>query len=317
MKRVLVTGATGFAGKHLVDALRHKYHVIGTGHYETPLHKSARVTYEQLDIRSSKSILRLLNQHSPDLIVHLAAHTTGWFDEPQAVYETNLVGTVNLYEAVAKLRDSTGYSPKLLYVGSSEAYGTSSGAGPITEGMPFLPTNSYGASKASADIASYAYTKSKKLNIVIARPFTHTGPGQRKGFFVPDMLSQVVAAEKDGGHELEVGNTDATRDYLDVRDVVRAYMLLLEAETNPGDAYNVCSGKGIRIKDLLDLIVSQSTSPLSIVQDQARMRPSDVPVFIGDNSKLCSLTGWQPHFDIAQTISETTSYWRSQVAEGK
>lgn len=317
MKVVLVTGAGGFVGQHLVGALSRNYQVISATHHPAGALESANVSYRQLDIRDRDAVDRLLKQQAPDFIIHLAASTTGWFEDPKALYETNLFGTLNLYEAIAKLKEENGYNPKILYVGSSEAYGMSSSVEPITEDAPFLPANNYGASKACADVASYAYTRSKGLNIIIARPFTHTGPGQREGFFVSDMVAQVVKAEQSGGSELRVGNTDATRDYLDVRDVVRAYVLLLESDTAAGAAYNVCSGRGVKIKDLLNQIIKLSTVSLSLVQDPARMRPSDVPIFVGDNSKLHALTGWQPTFSLQQTISDALAYRRLESVTPK
>jgi GDP-4-dehydro-6-deoxy-D-mannose reductase len=152
------------------------------------------------------------------------------------------------------------------------------------------------------------------MNIAIFRPFPHIGPGQKLGFFVPDMVSQIVELENNPENsELMVGNLDAIRDYLDVRDVVEAYALAIEKDFNPGDAFNICSGKGIKIANILDKLINLSSRDINIKKDPDRLRPSEVPVLVGDNSKLIEKFGWKPRFELNQTLNEILEYWRSQV----
>ena len=181
----------------------------------------------------------------------------------------------------------------------------------INEDYPFFPINHYASSKASADRVSYDYTKSRGLNIIIVRAFTHTGPRQKLGFFVPDMASQIAQLEHSTHKkEISVGNLEATRDYLDIKDVVRAYKLVIQKDIPSGTALNVCSGKGIQVKQILEMLLSFSKKKITLKIDPSRMRPSDVPVFIGDYSRLHSFTGWEPTVDLRETLQATLNYWR-------
>lgn len=314
MSRMLITGAGGFAGQHSVDLLKHTYDVIGIT--RQPLPSSATVKFLPCDMTEGEAVYAILRDHQPDIILHLAAKTTDWFKNPVHVFNTNIWGTVNLYESVLRVRHETGYDPKIIYVSSSEVYGKTTQPENITEDLPLFPVNSYASSKAAADRVSYQYTQSSKLNIIILRVFAHTGPGQKPGFFVPDMASQIsmiekTAAKKKGG-TISVGDLGATRDYLDIRDVVRAYEAVAGAELPAGETFNVCSGKGYKVEDLLDKLIAFSTHPIQKIRDQARMRPSDVPMFVGNNNKLCRMTGWKPVYPIDETLENTLDYWRNK-----
>lgn len=311
LQKVLITGAAGFVGPYLAKELKDAYNIVAVDRKQDGSFGGLDgIVYEALDVVDKEAVAALVEKHLPDAIIHLAAETSGWFEAPYAMLSVNLSGVVNLYEAVCVQKQRCGYNPKIIYVSTSETYGHAAGSQPITEDTRLTPVNHYSVSKASADLLSYDYVQSNGLNIVIARPFTHTGPGQRAGFFVPDIASQVARAERTGERRLFVGNIDAIRDYSDVRDVVHAYRLLLEASTNPGEAYNICSGTGVKVKDLLDMIVSRSEVEIVVELDQKRLRPSDTPVFIGDNTKLKKATGWQPRYGLQQTVDDTLKFWR-------
>ena len=308
----MITGADGFVGRYLVDALKGTYEVIGTTHSARgALNKSRGIYYEFVEITDKKMVDALIHQHLPDVIVHLAAKTDDWFAEPYVMFATNLTGTLNLYESVLRQKQRNGYDPKILYISSSEVYGATQHSKSIKEKNPFFPVHHYATSKASADMASFEYARSKKLNIVILRPFTHTGPRQRLGFFVPDMASQIAKLEnKPGRVELFAGELGAVRDYLDVRDVVEAYRLVIENNIPSGIALNVCSGRGVKIKEVLESLLALSTKEIIVKLDQSRLRPSDAPLLVGDNSKLQELTGWRPSINLNDTLERTLHYWR-------
>lgn len=315
-KKVLITGASGFVGQHLIKQLKQQYEIIGAVSPRSSLSSLDGVTYTALDVADSEATQTIVEQQRPDYIVHLAAQTTNWFQNPAPMFATNLSGTINLYEAVWLLKEKDGYNPKILYVSSSEVYGRTTNPELISEDAPFYPVNHYASSKAAADRVSYGYSQSNKLNIVIARAFTHTGPGKKQGTFVSDMAAQIVQLEQDAkGNEIRVGNLNAVRDYLDVRDVVRAYKLILEADLLPGTALNVCSGKGVRVRDILDSMIKLANKEIVAKNDPERTRPSDVPVFVGDNTKLMQATGWKPSIQLEDTLSETLEYWRRSINE--
>lgn len=312
MKSVLITGATGFAGVHLVELLSKDYKIIALSH--DPAIKLSSSLNVSGDIRDQVTIDRLLKKHSPDYIIHLAAKTKDWFDDPRASYDVNLVGTLNLYESVLRQQRLKKYNPKILYISTSEIYGHTTSLSCINEACVLRPANNYATSKAAADLMSFAYAKSQGLNIVIVRPFTHSGPGQQKGFFLTDMASQVAAIEKGKQQPvISVGNLKSVRDYSDVRDIVKAYKLILEAETVPGNVINVCSGVGMKVEDILKRLIKLSDVEVKVKVDKTRFRPVDVPVFIGDNSRLKKLTKWVPEYTLDQTIIDTLNYWRSKT----
>lgn len=313
-KKVLVTGANGFAGQHLVSCLAQEYEVVGITSPRSSLLSQAGITYLSADITDSKTIKAIVSDHRPDFIVHLAAQTTGWFQNPTQLFEINLMSTINLYESIATLKNDDGYDPRILYVSSSEVYGKTTNPHFIEEGAPFFPVNHYASSKAAADRVSYSYTQSHDLNILILRAFTHTGPGTKRGSFVSDMASQIVRLEKSPhDNEIRVGNLDAIRDYSDVRDVVHAYRLVLKADLPRGTALNVCSGTGVKVRDILDTMIKLAKKEIIVKPDPDRIRPSDVPVFIGDNSKLVQATGWKQSIEISDTLREALRYYRKNV----
>jgi GDP-4-dehydro-6-deoxy-D-mannose reductase len=315
MRKILVTGANGFAGQHLIKILKDRYGIVGIVH-KSDLQNSGSVVYENGNILDRGFLEELIKKHRPESIIHLAAIAPTWTEDPENIFKINLFGTLNLYLAVESLKKEDGYNPKIVYISSAEVYGKTTNPEHITEENPFFPANYYGASKVSADRLSYQMSQSAKLNITIIRPFNHAGPGQLKGFFIPDMASQIVEIENDPQkNELLVGNLESIRDISDVRDIVAGYKLILEADTKPGDTFNLCSGKGIKMKDLLDKLLKLASKEIKIVEDPKRMRPSEVPITVGNNLKFKSLTGWEPIIPLDQTLKDTLEYWRQQISD--
>lgn len=308
MKKVLITGVNGFVGQHLLNILI-DYPVIGLTH-GGQLQDSERRKFVSGNILDSHFLEEVIAKHLPEYIIHLAAIAPTNYKDAEQVFKINLLGTNNLYQAVL---NQPNYNPKILYISSAEVYGKTGNPANITESSTLNPLNYYGTSKLAADRLSFQLSVSHKLNTVIIRPFNHTGPGQGTGFFVPDVLSQMVAIERgEKGPVITVGNLDNTRDLSDVRDVVEAYKLILENETHPGDVFNVCSGKGVIIKDLLQKLLSLSDKPIEIKTDPEKVRPSDNPVSIGNHEKLTQAFSWQPKYDLDKTLKETLEYWRKR-----
>lgn len=310
MQKILVTGANGFAGQHLIKLLQPDYQIIGVIN-KSSLESSGNVSYVSGNILDRGFLEDLVKKYQPEKIIHLAAIAPTWSQDPENIFKINLLGTLNLYLAVENQKKASGFDPKIVYVSSAEVYGKTTNPEKINEENPFFPANYYGTSKVAADRLSYQMSKSAKLKITIVRPFNHTGPGQLPGFFVPDMASQIVALEKDlYKSELSVGNLESVRDISDVRDIVQGYKLILETDAEPGEAFNICSGKGVKMKDLLDKLLSLAKKPITIIEDPKRMRASEVPITVGDYSKFKELTGWEPKIPLDQTLRDTLEYWR-------
>ncbi len=312
MKKVLITGSEGFVGQHLVNELKNNYSVIGLSR-NTELTPEDNVIYEMGDILDQDRIFNLLKQYSPDIIIHLAGIAKTWGNDPKQVFDINLYGTLNIYEAVKKLRSETRLDPKIIFISSAESYGNTTDPTNITEDAATLPINTYGSSKLAADRLSYQYSQTDKLNIIILRPFPHIGPGQQKGFFVPDMVSQIVELEKNPDqNEILVGNLQSTRDYLDVRDVVLAYKTILETDIKPGEVFNVCSGKGIKVADILEKLIKLAKKEIKVVADPPKLRPVDMPIFVGNNQKLKRVSGWEQNYTLDVTLRDVMEYWREK-----
>lgn len=312
MKKVLVTGANGFAGQHLIKSLGNQYQIIGIIN-KSNLSDSENLKYISGNILDRGFLEDLIAKYEPEKIMHLAAIANTASEDPENIFKINLIGTLNLYLATLSQKKLKNYNPKIVYVSSAEVYGKTPNPEKITEENLFFPANFYGTSKVAADRLSYQMSQSAGLNITIIRPFNHTGPGQLKGFFVPDMVSQIVEIENDPEKfELLAGNLQSIRDISDVRDIVEGYRKILETDSKSGEAFNLCCGKGIKMEDLLDKLLSMAKKEIKIIEDPKRMRPSEVPITVGDNTKFRNLTGWEPKIPIDQTLQDTLEYWRQK-----
>jgi len=311
MQKVLITGAAGFVGHYLTDTLLEKYGVIGTD--VATIKPNPKIDYFPGDILDKRFLANLVQKEKPDIIFHLAAKSQTWNRNVEEVFKINMLGTINLYESILEIRNGTDYNPKIFFISSSEVYGNTTDPKNITEDSPLFPAKFYSASKVASDRFSYSYSQNEKLNILILRPFTHTGPGQQKGFVVPDIASQIAELEKNPkSDKLLVGNLEPVRDYLDVRDVVEAYGAIIDKNWIPGDSYNICSGKGVQVKKILEILLQLANKKLIITEDPSKLRASDTPVYVGCNRKFSKLTGWKPKISLEQTLKDTLDFWRKQ-----
>lgn len=318
--RALITGVTGFAGSHLADYLlaeQPRVEVFGTYRWrsrtENIEHIMDRIQLVEADLRDYTSIHSTLAEVRPDFIFHLAAQSfvpSSW-RSPAETLSTNIEGQTHIFEAIRALE----LDPVIQIACSSEEYGlVHPDETPIKETNPLRPLSPYAVSKVAQDLLAYQYHQSYGLRAIRTRGFNHTGPRRGEVFVTSNFASQLARIEA-GQREpkIKVGNLDAVRDFTDVRDMVRAYWLAVTKAT-PGEVYNIASGKGITIRELLDRLIALCSVPVEVETDPARLRPSDVAVLVGDNSKFVQATGWQPEIPFDQTLADTLDFWRAKVA---
>ena len=316
--KVLITGITGFVGSHLADYLLSlgSIEIYGIERWrsrtENIEHIRDKINLVGCDIRDSISVTETIGKIKPDKIFHLAAQSfvpSSW-QAPQESLTTNIIGELNVFEAVRAVN----INPVIQIAGSSEEYGlVLPDELPIKETNPLRPLSPYAVSKVGQDFLGYQYYKSYNMNIIRTRAFNHTGPRRGEVFASSNFAKQIVEIEKNKREPvIFVGNLDARRDFSDVRDVVRAYWLATE-KCLPGEVYNISSGKALSIKEMLDLLLKISKVKVEIKQDSARMRPSDVNVLLGDNTKFCKQTGWKPEIPFEQTLKDLLEYWRGKI----
>ena len=317
-EKALITGITGFVGSHLAELLLAKgLEVHGIIRWRSKTenidHIRKRLNLLEADMRDLHSLIETVEEVRPDYIFHLASQSfvpMSW-KAPADTLETNITGTVHLFEAVRK----SGCQPRIQVAGSSEEYGlVHPDEVPIRETNPLRPLSPYGVSKVATDLLGFQYFKSYGLKIVTTRAFNHTGPRRGEVFVTSNFARQIAEIEK-GMREpvISVGNLNAQRDFTDVRDVVRAYWLSLQKCT-PGETYNICSEKTMRIQEVLDLLLSLSKKKdIEVRPDPARMRPSDVEILLGDCSKFKKATGWKPEILFKKTMGDLLDYWRKKL----
>lgn len=308
--KALVIGAAGFVGNYLIDAVQYELlcDVCAT---KLPHHSAWRkdIQIMDLNILDAEAVYQCLMQAEPDYIFYLAAQSSiarSWTNPTQTV-EVNVKGSLNLLNAIRKLEAP----PKVLLVGSGEEYGAIAPEQvPIREATFLNPQNIYAASKACQNMMASVYASAYHLPLVMVRAFNHIGPGQSDTFVVSDFCHQAAKIEA-GLQEpiISVGNLGAKRDFTDVRDVVRAYIKLIQFGL-PGETYNLGRGRAVTIQSILDTIISKSTADIQIYVDPKRLRPIDVPVIEPDLQKIYGATGWKPEIPLETTIEEMLQYWR-------
>lgn len=303
--KAMVTGATGFVGRHLTD------HLVASGDDVVGTDLRASATAIGLDVTDGLAVDGVFADVRPEVVFHLA----GWSDvgsswrNPLSAFRANAEGTLNVLEAA----HAHGVQ-RVLVVSSADVYGIVAEADlPITEDHPLRPVSPYAASKVAADFLAVQAHLGRGLDTVRARAFNHLGPGQGDSFVASALAARIAANERDGTAEVPVGNLAAQRDFTDVRDVVRAYRLLVEHGA-AGAAYNVCSGRAVGVQDLAEQLLAQAANPMRLVVDPDRYRPVDVPVVLGDETRLREATGWQPTIPLAQTLADLLAWWRSDPA---
>lgn len=316
-KKALITGISGFAGSHLAELLlKEGVDVHGILRWRSKddniqdIKKSIR--FHEADLLDAHSLYKVIDEVKPDYIFHLAAQSyvqSSW-GSPSNTLEINIIGTVHLFEAVRK----SGLDIAIQIACSSEEYGkVLAHELPIKETNPLRPLSPYAVSKLAMDYLGYQYYESYGLKVIRTRGFNHTGPRRGEVFSESTFAKQIVEIEK-GKKEpvVRVGNLDAKRDYTDVRDMVKAYYISVQ-KCHPGEVYNIASGSVWRIGDVLNLLLSMSKAKIKVVQDETRMRPSDVEVLIGDSSKFRAQTGWKPEIPFTKTMEDLLNYWRERV----
>ena len=314
--RVLITGVAGFVGGHMVDLLRAEAPgavVLGLDKQPGPRARSLNIEVVQTDLEDASAVRESFARLGPDRVVHLAAQSSpqrSW-DDPERTLRTNVLGMLNLLEAARALPAP----PRILAIGSADEYGLVRPQDvPLREDAPLRPASPYAASKVAQGFLALQYALSPGLPVMRTRTFHHTGPRRGEQFAESSFARQL--AEIEAGQRpprLEVGNLDAVRDFTDVRDVVRAYWALLERGT-PGEVYNVCSGRGVKLRELLDGLIALSGLPVEVHVDPARLRPADAPALVGDPSRLRAATGWEPRIPLERTLRDLLDYWRERVA---
>ena len=311
--RILITGATGFVGSHLSGFLSKN---TSAEIYGLDLADKTDLPLQLIscDLMDKDAVSDCISEIKPDYVFHLAAIASvadAW-KNPERVLTNNAICQLNILQAIAK----NNLKPRVLIVSTGEVYGVvDKNDLPINEKTKLKPNNPYSVSKVTQEFLGLQYFESYGVPVIIARAFNHSGPAQRGDFVIPSFTNQIIKIEQ-GLKEpvVYVGNLEAARDFLDVRDVVKAYWLLLK-EGEPGEVYNVCSGKTVKIKKVLDTLLANSSKAIEVRQDESRMRPSDTPVVVGDNMKLREATGWKSEIDLEQTLIDTLEYLRAPTRQ--
>jgi GDP-4-dehydro-6-deoxy-D-mannose reductase len=313
MTTYLITGANGFVGRHLIKELEINHNIVYGVSRRIPdelieIHHD--VIYEQCNLTDHTSVFNVLNKIKPDFIFHLAAESSvasSW-KSPINIMNNNVLSQINIFESIRELELST----RIVVACSSEEYGLVKESDiPVNEKCCFNPLSTYAVSKVAQDMLAYQYYKSYDMDIVRVRSFNLTGPGRSADYALSSFAKQVADIEKGLiKNTIMVGNLNVKRDYTDVRDAVKAYyQIALKAKS--GAVYNLCSGNAHCLKDLLDYLISLSHADIKVEIDKLRFRPSDLPVMLGDNSKIKLEIGWVPETHINKTLVDLLAYWRS------
>lgn len=312
---VAVTGGAGFAGRYLVNLLAAEnrcVHVLDRSPAPVEEPVDARITFHRTDLNEPSGLADLLARINPVEIYHLAgiANVKNSWDGEAHTYVVNVIGEVNLLSALR----STGLKADVLVVSSGEVYGqVPEELQPIRETRPPDPRSPYAASKVCQEIIARQYARQIKGRIIVVRPFNHIGPGQHPSFVTSDFARQISMAER-GMIEpvLKVGNLSAYRDFTDVRDMVRGYVMAMRSG-QPGQVYNICSGTTYQIRHILNLLLEISSTDIEIVIEPEKFRPADIPILCGSSEQFRRLTGWKPGMRIEETLGEILNDWRNRI----
>ncbi|WP_440969550.1 GDP-mannose 4,6-dehydratase [Peribacillus frigoritolerans] len=302
--KALITGITGFVGYYLEKQLVDQgIEVFGTSR-KVNLGKNIY----QLDLLDKNKIQNILKEIKPTHVFHLAGESNvknSW-SNPSKTFEINTIGSANLLEAVYKVDNGI----RVITIGSSEEYGKVNNLKKITEEMSINPSNPYGISKAAVGMLINQLQKGFGMDVIHLRPFNHIGPSQKQGFVTSDFAYQIALFTKGKliNKQMKVGNLDAVRDFTDVRDIVKAYYLIA-IHGRAGEVYNVCSGKGYKIKEILDILLSFTDKTIEIKIDSQNLRPQDSQFFIGDYKKLEKSTNWNPSISLTESLNDIYNYW--------
>jgi GDP-4-dehydro-6-deoxy-D-mannose reductase len=316
-KRVFITGATGFVGSHLLEYLskNSNYELYGTA-FGKSLDVSKWIKHDRLirlNLMDKEAVYTAVQLAKPHFVIHLAALTSPRlsFEDPQATLTNNISAQVHLLNALTALDKQP---EKVVVIGSAEEYGrVTPDDNPITEEVALNPTNPYAVSKIAQDYLGLQYFLSHELPVVRLRPFNHTGERRPPTFVLPAFARQVAMIE--AGKQapvIKVGNLEPVRDFTDVKDMVRAYELAL-LKAKAGDVYNIGTGKGVVIKELLDNLLHMAQVKITVEPDRELYKPADVPMLVANPNKFIQATGWQPQISFEKTIKRVLDYWRHTV----
>lgn len=310
-----ITGIGGFVGRHLARAcLAQGWAVAGTLRPGEPVPPLPGCMFDVVELTSQESVTACLRARQPDVLFHLAAFAAvgqSWV-HPADTYTNNIFAQLNILEGI-RAADLTNHT-RVLIIGTSDEYGRVEMAeNPVRETTPLRPLSPYAVSKVAQDYMGLQYALGYKMHVVRVRPFNHVGPGQGPGFVLPDFARQIADIEA-GRHDpvLHIGNLDAARDFTDVRDIVRGYVLAVQ-HGEPGAVYNICSGQARTIRSVLDMLLAASSATISVELDPERMRPADQPYLVGDCTLFCRHTGWQPTIWFDQTVRDVLDDWRARA----
>lgn len=311
MMRVLVTGAAGFAGRHLLRQLRASAPdalLFGLTRRVPEVPLPADAVLLQADLGCPGTLFDAVREAAPDQVYHLAAHASAGGGDREAIFRANVLGTRHLLEAVAALSSPVA----VLLASTGYVYGCRDESSPACEEDPLDPRGDYAESKAAMEALVEEYATAP-LRIVVTRAFNHTGPGQSDRYVVPAFARQIAEVEAGARPPvLEVGWLESRRDFCDVRDVVRGYRLALAAGTH-GERFNVCSGRAVSVRQILEWLLRLSGASILVRPDPARQRASDLPVNAGSPRKLMERTGWRPKRDLATTLADVLAQWRGDL----
>jgi GDP-4-dehydro-6-deoxy-D-mannose reductase len=298
--RSLVTGAGGFVGAHLVR------HLVEQGDEVVEMER----TVDGIDVADAEPVTEAIMAAKPQAVYHLAGASDvgGSWSAPTETFLANALGTLNVLEAARAAG-----ADRVLAVTSADVYGrVSEDELPLTEDQPLRPVSPYAASKVAADALAQQAWLGHRLPVIRVRAFNHLGPGQSDRFVAPSVAARIARNERDGGDEVPIGNLTPRRDVTDVRDVVRAYRLLM-VDGEPGAVYNVCRGVAVSVQDLAEALLAMARRPMHLVSDPALPRPVDIPMLVGDNGALRRVTGWEPTIPLDQTLADVLADWRSRL----
>ena len=314
--KALITGISGLAGSYLAELLvDKKYEIFGIDtniNGDNIKNVIKKIKIEKCDIKKRKTVEKIIKKIKPDLIFHLAGIVYELTDNHalENMYQTNVVGMINVFEAIK----NSGINPVVLVTCSSAEYGVVfPDENPIKEVNVFRPITPYGITKVAQDMVAFKYQEKYNMKIIRTRTFNNTAPRENPFFVCSNFAKQIAEIEKGHKHPiLNVGNTRSVRDFTDTRDVVNAYYLCVE-KGSAGEVYNVCSGIGYSIRNILDMLLKMSNTKISVKEQKNRIREYDVPVQIGDYSKLKKDAGWKPVIDMKKTLKDILNYWREKV----
>jgi GDP-4-dehydro-6-deoxy-D-mannose reductase len=307
---ILVTGAAGFAGSHVVQILAGRDDVVGWMHRAKPPDDIARLaTWQRVDLLNPAEVRDAIARVKPSAVIHCAgapnvAHS--WRDTVTPL-SINVLGTHHVFDALRR----AGVRCRLVLPGSATVYAPSTS--PLTEESPIGPSNPYAVSKLAQEQLAMRAAREDGVDVVVTRSFNHTGPRQSAAFAAPNMARQIALIEAGLAEPvIKVGNLNARRDFTDVRDMARAYVSLLQKGV-PSTVYNVSSGEALLMKSVLDALIARARVEVRVEPDPTLMRPSDTPVLLGDSTKLRRTTGWRPEIPFEQTLDDLLNYWRGVI----